>query len=72
VEKAIQRAKDISDMEWEADKRQATLSTVLFAREDEIGAVGVVMWMGVLRELGGVANHAENTADVLRLMLAKR
>lgn len=72
VEKAIQRAKDISDMEWEADKRQAALSSLLFEHEDEIGAVGVVMWMGVLRELGGVANHAENTADVLRLMLAKR
>jgi predicted phosphate transport protein (TIGR00153 family) len=72
VEKAIQRAKDISDMEWEADKRQAALSSLLFEHETEIGAVGVVLWMGVLRELGGVANHAENTADMLRLMLAKR
>ncbi|HSJ15922.1 MAG TPA: TIGR00153 family protein [Longimicrobiales bacterium] len=72
VEKAIQRAKDISDMEWEADKRQAALSEKLFDHEAEIGPVGVVMWMNVLRELGGVANHAENTADVLRLMLARR
>jgi hypothetical protein len=72
VEKAVQRAKEISDMEWEADKRQAALSEVMFENEAEIGAVGVVMWMNILRELGGVANHAENTADVLRLMLAKR
>ena len=72
VDKTMERIRDISDAEWEADKIQARASALLFEHEDELGAVSVVMWMHTLEVLGGVANHAENTADLLRLMLARR
>lgn len=72
VDKVIDRIKAISDLEWEADKKQADLSKKIFAREDELGAVSVLFWMNILRVLGELANAAENTADLLRLMLAKR
>jgi predicted phosphate transport protein (TIGR00153 family) len=72
VDKTMERIRDISDMEWEADKRQAAVGKLLFRHEDELGAVSVFFWMNILRVIGGIANHAENTADLLRLMLARR
>nr|PZN91225.1 MAG: TIGR00153 family protein [bacterium] len=72
VDKMMERIKRVSDLEWEADQRQATASKVLFEHEEEIGAVSVMMWMNILRVLGAVANHAENSADMLRLMMARR
>jgi len=62
----------VADLEWEADKRQAEVSKRLFDHEAEIGPVSVMFWMNIFRVLGAVANHAENTADLLRVMLAKR
>jgi predicted phosphate transport protein (TIGR00153 family) len=72
VSRTIERVKQISDMEWEADKLQAAVTRLVFEQEAELGAIFVFFWFNVLRVLGGVANHAENSADLLRLMLAKR
>ncbi|HKJ93714.1 MAG TPA: TIGR00153 family protein [Longimicrobiales bacterium] len=72
VTRTIERVKQISDMEWEADKLQAAVTRQVFEQEKEHGAIFVFFWFNVLRVLGGVANHAENSADLLRLMLAKR
>lgn len=72
VDKTLERIRDISDMEWEADKRQAAISKVLLQHEAELGGVSIYFWMQIFRLLGSVANHAENTADLLRLMLARR
>ena len=72
VDRTMDRVRAISDMEWEADKKQAALSQQLFEHEEELGAVSVFFWMNIFRVLGAVANHAENTADLLRLMLARR
>jgi uncharacterized protein len=67
-----EQIRHISNLEWEADKRQAESGVVLFGMEDEIGAVSVVVWMRIFRILGELANAAENTADLLRLMLGRR
>lgn len=72
VARVMDQIKRISDLEWEADKRQAEAGTVLFRHEQELDAVSVVLWMRIHRVLGSVADHAENTADLLRVMLAKR
>ena len=72
VENVLARIQKISDLEWEADKQQAEMSRELIRSEEEVGAVSVMFWMNILRELGTIANKAENTADLLRLMLAKR
>jgi len=72
VEKLLDEVKKISDMEWEADKRQAQLSRSLLALEQEVGAVSIFFWMNIFRVLGAVANQAESAADILRLMLARR
>mgnify|MGYP006197055517 CR=1 FL=1 len=72
VEKVLAGIQKISDLEWEADKQQAEMSREVIRNEAEMGAVSVMFWMNILRELGTIANKAENTADLLRLMLAKR
>lgn len=72
VERMMDQIRTISNLEWEADKRQAEATRVMFENENEIGAVSVVLWMNIFRVLGSVADHAENTADLLRVMLAKR
>ena len=72
VDRMMERIKQISDLEWEADKLQAEISKEIFRHEEELGAVSVMFWANILRVLGAVANYAESTADHLRLMLAKR
>jgi uncharacterized protein len=72
VDRMMDQIRAISNLEWEADKKQAEASRVMFDHEAEIGAISVMMWMHIFRVLGSIADHAENTADLLRVMLAKR
>ena len=72
VDRIMDRIRAISNLEWEADKKQAEATRVMFEHEQEIGAISVMMWMHIFRVLGSIADHAENTADLLRVMLAKR
>ena len=72
VAQMLKRINEISDLEWEADKKQAKVSKQLFEHEAEIGAVSILLWTNIFRTLGSVANYAERTADFLRLMLARR
>jgi hypothetical protein len=41
----------------------------LFSIEEKLDPVSVVMWMNILKELGTLANHAENAGDQMRVML---
>jgi uncharacterized protein len=72
VDRIMKQIQQVSHLEWETDKAQARVSKLLFEHEDEIGAVSVVIWMQIFRMLSSIADHAENTADFLRVMLAKR
>ncbi len=72
VRKVLEGVDAVNDQEWEADKRQWAVSRSLLDREAELDPVSVFLWMHTLEVLGHVANHAENAADLLRLMLARR
>ncbi len=72
VDRILERVNRVAELERVADDRQAEVTKLLFEHEAEIGPVSVMMWFNILRVLGYIANHAENTADLLRLMLAKR
>jgi predicted phosphate transport protein (TIGR00153 family) len=72
VDKMIGLINEVRELEREADKRQAEVTKLLFDYEKEIGALSIMLWMNIFRVLGLVANYAESTADLLRLMLAKR
>ena len=71
VKDALVDIQRIGEIEHEADKRQDQAAKQLFLLEDELGAIGVMMWSKVLKKLGDVANHAENVGDRMRLFLAR-
>lgn len=72
VEKALENVNRVNDQEWEADKLQWAVSRALLDHEDTLDPVSLFLWMHILEVLGHVANHAENAADLLRLMMARR
>lgn len=72
VDRVLKRVAEVNDQEWEADKRQWELSRAILAQEGRLDPISIFVWMRILQILGGVANHAENTADLLRLMMARR
>ena len=72
VRKVMEMVKDVNDQEWEADKQQRRVTRSLLEHDDGLDAVEVMLWMRSLEVLGRVANHAENTGDLLRMMMARR
>jgi predicted phosphate transport protein (TIGR00153 family) len=67
--KVMELIEKIKIKEWEADKAQMRAAQKMFSLEDQLDPVSVMMWMNIFRELGNLANHAENTGDQLRIML---
>ncbi len=67
--KVTELIEQIKVQEWEADKAQMDTAKKLFSIEDKLDPVSVVMWMNILKELGTLANHAENAGDQMRVML---
>ena len=67
--KVMEMIEKIKIKEWEADKAQMRAAQKMFSIEDQLDPVSVMMWMHIFRELGNLANHAENTGDQLRIML---
>lgn len=55
--------------EFEADKAQMKAAKKIFSIENKLDPVSVMMWMNIFRELGALANHAENAVDRMRMML---
>ncbi len=67
--KVTELIEQIKVKEWEADKAQMKTAKKLFSIEEKLDPVSVVMWMNILKELGTLANHAENAGDQMRVML---
>jgi hypothetical protein len=71
VKKVVELIDRVHAEEYEADLRQAALGRDTVRCEEELGAVSVLFWMRIASKLGEVANRAENSGDLLRLMLAR-
>lgn len=69
AQKVMEMIEKIKVKEWEADKAQMKAAQKMFSIEDQLDPVSVMMWMQIFRELGNLANHAENTGDQMRVML---
>ena len=63
---------EVSHGEYEADCLQTDVSRLLYDHETEVDPISVYFIMKLFRLLGELANHAENTGDNLRMMLAKQ
>jgi len=67
--KVLEMIEEIKLKEWEADLKQMNVAKKLFMMEKEIDPVSIMMWTHIFKELGALANHAENTGDNLATML---
>ncbi len=67
--KVMQLIEEIKVDEWEADKAQMAVAKKLFSIEEKLDPVSVMMLMNIFKELGILANHAENAGDQMRMML---
>ncbi|NQT79740.1 MAG: TIGR00153 family protein [Candidatus Aminicenantes bacterium] len=69
--KVMELIEQLKVKEWEADKAQMKAAKKLFVIEKKLDPVDVMMWMNIFKELGTLANHAENAGDQMRMMLHK-
>ena len=67
--KVMELIEQLKVREWEADKAQMEAAKKMFAIEKKLDPVDVMMWMNIFKELGTLANHAENAGDRMRMML---
>ncbi len=71
AEKVMDSIEELKLDEFEADKAQMKLAKKMFSIEAKLDPVSIMMWMHIFKELGALANHAENLGDNLRMMLHK-
>lgn len=72
VDRVLKMVADVNDQEWEADKREREVTRTLLSYENGMDPIDLLLWMRALDVLGAIANHAENTGDLLRMMLVRR
>jgi len=67
--RVMELIEEIKVGEWEADKAQMAAAKKLFSIEKKLDPVTVMLWMHIFKELGALANHAENAGDQMQVML---
>jgi predicted phosphate transport protein (TIGR00153 family) len=58
-------------LEDETDSQGLQLTRLLFAHEDEMKPVSVMMWYQIIQWIGDLADYAEKVSDRQRLLIAK-
>tara|TARA_B100000686_G_C16680017_1_gene911370 strand:+ start:471 stop:1130 length:660 start_codon:yes stop_codon:yes gene_type:complete len=71
AEKVMYMIDELNKIETDTDVHAVNLMKVLFANENEIGAVSTVMWDRVIHWIGDLANFAERAGNRHRLLLAR-
>lgn len=61
---------EVLRLEDEADDRESEMQHLVFSSEDELGAVGVVMWLRLLELVGDIADYSKKACNRLRLLVA--
>ncbi|RMH12273.1 MAG: TIGR00153 family protein [Gemmatimonadetes bacterium] len=72
VDRALELCGMLHRQEHEADVLQAAFGEACVAGEDAIGPIGFYFIMRIANALGRIANRAENTADLVRMMISPR
>jgi len=68
VEEMVEELNRIED---ETDEQGLALTRKLFAHEDDMKAVSVVMWYQMFQWIGDLADYSEKVGDRLRLLIAR-
>ncbi len=61
----------LNQLEDETDNMGLELTRTLFAHEDEIKPVSVIMWYQLIQWIGDLADYGEKVGDRLRLLIAR-
>lgn len=72
AEKVLADIEILNRQEWEVDKAARHLLQKMFKIEDEIDPIDVLFCMKIFKEVGKLADHAENTAENLALMIIRK
>jgi len=72
VSALLEAVKAVETAEWRSDRSQYKLCRDLFALENTISPVDIMLWFKVFGETGRLANFAESLADRIRRMLTSR
>ncbi|MCO4770261.1 MAG: TIGR00153 family protein [Deltaproteobacteria bacterium] len=62
---------EVQTLEADADRAEDVLLRLLFQHEDEVGAVGVLMWLRLIETMGDVADFSKKSCNRLRLLIAR-
>jgi predicted phosphate transport protein (TIGR00153 family) len=71
AERVLNMINQLDAVETKSDVLGVRLSKELFAREDEMKAVDVMLWYKIFYTAGQVANYAERMGNRLRLLIAQ-
>ena len=62
---------ELNKIETDTDTKAVELLRELFAHEEEIGPVAVIIWLRLIHWIGDLANYAERVGNRHRLLLAR-
>ncbi len=72
AQSVLDRIVGLGEAEWKADRLQRRLSRKMYELEAELEPITLMFYDKILNMLGSIANHAENTGDLLRMMIVKK
>jgi predicted phosphate transport protein (TIGR00153 family) len=70
-EMVVNMIDDLNKTETDTDQKAMDLLRELFAHEDEIDPVSLMIWHRLIRWVGDLANYSEKVGNRLRLLLAR-
>ncbi len=71
AQSVLEMIRGLGEEEWKADRMQRKLAMQIYGLEKELDPLTIVFYDKILEVLGRIANDAENTGDLLRLMIVK-
>lgn len=71
ADNVLKMVSGLGEGEWKADRMQRKLSKHIYQIEQELDPVTIFFYERVFRSLSAIADAAENTGDLLRLMIVK-
>jgi len=67
----LNKISGLGEGEWKADRMQRKISQHIYRLEKELDPITILFYEKMLRALSAIANAAENTGDLLRVMIVK-
>ncbi len=69
--KVLDLIQGLGQEEWKADRMQRKLSMHIYEKEKELDPVTILFYEKIIISLSQIANAADNTGEVLRMMIVK-